>query len=510
MQDSSAALVDVMAAISEGNRDQARRELSQIGTALGADLASHILLLDRETPAETLLRLDSRFGPPATAMYRRYLAGAGDPLIEEDLAVFSIGRRPLPGPAGPDSAALLHRHAIDVIAAADFPDLGFTPVELRLIFLLVAGCDLREVAAIDGVGYETRRGQLKTVMSKLHVARQSDLVRMFLGRLLVQAGGREPAPEDMRGRQFFEVMAGPGLGQARPFMVTGRDGRQIRVVEMGPKTGQPVIVLHPMAFPVTTAAEVQAFHDQGIRALWPVRDGALSGAGGPHLSPTQQIDACCADIASLHELFCDGPVTLLGLMSGAIYATEAARRMPERIGALGLVGTCYRPRLDGSAGGALRRGLFGLVRNNPGLMMVALRLVADRMARPDQHRRMLERHYAGSAGDLAVIAQSLRDGSLKILMQRFALSLASLRNDFYLQAGFDWAALRDLPQPLHFIHGAEDPFHPVAALEDFVRRLPQGRLAVLEGTGQLMLGTHFARALALAAAIPGTRATAPP
>lgn len=499
--ESKAALLNVMTSLSEGDPERAAREIGSFTRIINGDIRRQMVLIDLAAPESALLRIESRFGRNALQLFQRFSATHLSTASSGDLAVFSITPR---GPAAPtDSglALLMHRHVIDCMTAADFPGQTFTPVELRIIFLLVAGHDLREIAALDNVGYETRRGQLKTIMSKLHMSRQAELVRMFLGRLLVQIGGPEVEAANTPHQLFFDTLNRPGLEQARPFVLTGRNGRQVRVVEMGPKTGQPVIVLHPMVFPVTGIAEIRSFHAHGIRALWPIREGALSGPVTP-LSPAQQLQSGIEDVALLHEMFCDGPVTLLGLMSGATHAIEIARKLPDRIGALGLIGACHRPRTDGVAGGALRRGLFSLARNNPGIMMAALRLVAEKLARPLSYRRLISQHYQASPGDLEVIAQGLRDGSLETLLQRLSTSLGSLRNDFFLQADFDWSVLHSLPQPVHFIHGAEDPIHPASGIRALVERLPHAQLAVIEDAGQLLLRQHFDRALALAAQIP--------
>lgn len=507
--DSKAALINVMTSLTGGDLERAEREIGQFNRVFDGDIGRHVVLIDLQNPDPGVLRLEARFGHHATLMFQRFTAAGCETLIEGELALFRITSSGGSALSNSGMVLQMHRHAIDCIAAADFPDQSFTPVELRIIFLMVAGYELRELAAIDEVGYETRRGQLKTIMSKLHLSRQAELVRMFLGRLLVQIGGPESEPLDTPHQIFFDTMNRPGLERARPFVLTGRNGRQIRVVEMGPKTGQPVIVLHPMVFPVTTTTEVAAFHEHGIRALWPIREGALSGPAAP-LGPTQQLQSSLEDIALLHEMFCDGPVTLLGLMSGATHAIEAARRMPTRIGALGLVGACYRPRTDGLASGALRRGLFSLARNNPGIMMAALRLVAERISRPASYKRLINQHYHSSPADLAVIEQGLRDGSLESLLQRLSISLGSLRNDFFLQADFNWSLLRELQQPVHFIHGAEDPIHPAAGIRSLLGQLPHARLAIMEGAGQLLLQQHFGRALALAAQIPQPVATPAP
>lgn len=63
---------------------------------------------------------------------------------------------------------------------------GLTAAEGVVLGLLATGCSLREIAEQRGVHLETVRHQCKTVLSKMHCRRQSDLVRVVA--LLSQQG----------------------------------------------------------------------------------------------------------------------------------------------------------------------------------------------------------------------------------------------------------------------------------------------------------------------------------
>ena len=57
----------------------------------------------------------------------------------------------------------------------------FTPAEARIASLIVTGQSVSQIAASTGVGLETIRSQLKSVLSKTGVHRQVDLVRLLSG-----------------------------------------------------------------------------------------------------------------------------------------------------------------------------------------------------------------------------------------------------------------------------------------------------------------------------------------
>lgn len=50
----------------------------------------------------------------------------------------------------------------------------------------------------------------------------------------------------------------------------------MRYLEIGPVTGQPVIILRPMVFPYIDDKDVALFDTLGWRILWPIRAGCLS------------------------------------------------------------------------------------------------------------------------------------------------------------------------------------------------------------------------------------------
>jgi DNA-binding CsgD family transcriptional regulator len=57
---------------------------------------------------------------------------------------------------------------------------GLTAAETRLTMILLEGHSLKEAADLCGVTQNTAKTQLKSVFSKTHVQRQSELVRILL------------------------------------------------------------------------------------------------------------------------------------------------------------------------------------------------------------------------------------------------------------------------------------------------------------------------------------------
>ena len=507
--DREIALRDVFTALVGGNEEAADKALSTFGLDPVERVLSAAVLIDLSLPMPECLSLAEQAGSWVTPPLIKLLSGNTQRVVDGAAAAVLLGPTVISGVASgrlrkAGTALILRPDAIGHLAAADFPGIQLTPVEIRILYLLVVGLDLREMAELDGVGYETRRGQFKALAAKLGMPRQMDLVRMLLGRLLVLLG--RTADTVSRHAAFFRETGDRRFGGGRPFVLHGPDGVEVRAVEIGQGRGPAMIVLHPQAWPLMTGAEVAAFENEGLRTLWPLRSGALAPGATP-LSLDSQRERSIESIRVLHEMFCDGPVPLIGLISGAPFAIDAIRAMPEKFSSLTIVGACHRPNTSGNGAGALRRGLYWIAQRNPAFLGMALRMMSAQMSRPGAYARAILHHYAESPADLAIVGRTIRDRLADRMQSRYASSLASIRNDFLFQSTFDWSLLAEVSLPVQLIHGAEDPVHPLSDIQDLADRLPQAAVDVIPNAGQLLLFEHLEKVIAL---LPGPRFVSPP
>jgi len=502
--DHDIALRDMFTALVGGDEKAADEALSTLGVDPLEKLLSSAVLIDLSLPMPHCVSLAEQAGPWALKSLIDLMAGSTRRVIDDTAAAVVLGPTGAPddaaqGLGGSGTALILRPQAVDHLIAMDFPGLHLTPVELRILYLLIAGMDLREMSDTDNVGYETRRGQFKALAAKLGMPRQIDLMRMLLGRLLVLLG--RSADTTTRHAAFFRETGDPRTGGGRPFVLQRPDGVEVRAVEIGPGRGPATIVLHPQAWPLMTGAEVAAFDTAGLRTLWPLRNGALAPGALP-LSLDSQRERSIESIRVLHEMFCDGPVPLVGLISGAPFAIDAVRAMPERFSALAIVGACHRPTTGGNGAGALRRGLYWIARRNPAFLGMALRMMSAQLSRPGAYARAILHHYADSPADLAIVGRTLRERLADRMQARYAASLGSIRNDFLFQSTFDWSVLETLDLPVQLIHGAEDPVHPLADIRALAARLPNAHVDVIADAGQLLLFEHLIKVITLLPAQP--------
>lgn len=135
-------------------------------------------------------------GKPGAAA-RRMLVGRGDALPAYVLTVaplrtgFAIDERPLALVVVVDPV----RHAPSEIDLAEF--FGLSPAEARLATAMMAGKRLCAIAADRGVQITTVRTQLASILKKVGVKRQSDLLRVLsstgIGSVSLAAGWLDAA-----------------------------------------------------------------------------------------------------------------------------------------------------------------------------------------------------------------------------------------------------------------------------------------------------------------------------
>lgn len=130
------------------------------------------------------------------------LCAANDGIARTEALIASAGRLArlsidvcrMPGPASPAKARLAAQHHLITTVLPDEPavsdawlarltaEFALTRAEGRLLGLLGAGLEMRQVTAELGVSYATARSHLAAIFAKTGYRRQADLVRLASGR----------------------------------------------------------------------------------------------------------------------------------------------------------------------------------------------------------------------------------------------------------------------------------------------------------------------------------------
>lgn len=365
--------------------------------------------------------------------------------------------------------------------------LKLTKAELRLAIHTLAGFGLAASARLDGVSPATKKTQSRSLLSKTECADLGLLRTTALATLLSKISSDDSAAHSQADRETMDRLE-KNFGQ--PFhywALTRRDGTQARFVSFGRTEHHPILVHAPMLLPSFDQSEVDQIVESGLRLIVPLREGAFA-ANAEKLDASTYRRRYFEGLLLFHELWGQGPLLNLGLVSGCIYALEWARQSPHLVKELALVSAPIKPTQDESVAGKLRRSIFSLARNN--LPMV--RLIISRMFRRVKSDRELHsfllKAYSDSVADVTVLQEEgSKDSSRGFLDWRFRSSAESVIQDFVAQDSFSIeSALEGISVPMQLAHGDDDPIHKIENVEALVRRTEYfNELKVFSGVGQL-------------------------
>lgn len=367
---------------------------------------------------------------------------------------------------------------------------SLSPSELRVLKQIIGGMDLSGAARSDGVGHETKRSQFKSLARKLASRSQTALIARVLPLLLLDPQ-RTECHEAQSLDDYFAEAIREFIPSARFFHLGGTGAAQHRFVELGPLWGRPVAFIHPQILPDFRSPEIALLHEYGLRLIVPLRNGAVS-RNHQRLQVAAHLDHACAGIDLVTTHFTAGRLDIIACVSGCAYAVEYARRMPDRVRSLTMVGAPVLPVTDRSIAGRLRRGLFSLGTRNWDFLTAALRLYGERIARPATFRRLLLNHYAPSLSDLAIVEAEYasRDRGERG-RKLFTSSIDSIAHDFHHQMHPRWDKLPDDRFPTMFVHGTADFIHPLDGVNALARSMGGLTVQPIEHAGQLLYHQHF-------------------
>lgn len=362
-----------------------------------------------------------------------------------------------------------------------------TEAEFTLFSDLATGLSLEESALRAGVATSTRRKQLQACFRKLNVVSQAELVSLanrVIDRLSTTLGALlGPADNEWTSyARYFPVGVRCGV-------LEGVSRRAVRYLEIGPISGRPVFILHPMMFPNIEKADVELFHELGWRTIWPIRDGCLSSRNLAGIDWDRHCEQTVADIHTLQHMCADVPVPIIALVSSGAYATKFAAAYPQCVERIDYVSTCFsagkRKSRDVYFGDFLLRNL----RQNGRMAVVAIQHIAGVVFGRNQLESTLRRVFKGSAVDQAVLdeefATPARSERAKYAVRS---SIDSMRYDYLSQLSFSWSSASKLETAKQFWHGAQDRVHNLDDLSKLSQKVTGRKAKIIPELGHLTQG----------------------
>ncbi len=389
------------------------------------------------------------------------------------------------------------QYSLQIAALKDYAtrsfDKAMTASEFALFLDLATGLSVEESAASANVAISTRRKQLQMTFRKLDVVGQVELVSLanqLISRFSTELTKAVVNDETQWGGYVHHLPTGARCG-----VVEGPDHDPVRYLEIGPVTGRPVIILHPMVFPHLDEHDVRLFDELGWRTLWPIRPGCLSVHGTTSKDWAVHCDRSASDIYIMQRICAGSPTPIIAMVSSGAYATEFAEKHPDCVQQIDFVSTCFSSgkgkTRDVYFGDFLLRGL----RQNGRLTTVAIQHLAAVVFNKDQLETTLRRIFKGSRVDQDLLGLDFGSPSRRDRI-KFAVrnSVESMRLDYLSQLHFCWSRTRKLGMPLQFWHGAQDKVHNLDDLTPFSQKISGKPPKVIAEMGHLTQGTPMRQA----------------
>lgn len=256
------------------------------------------------------------------------------------------------------------------------------------------------------------------------------------------------------------------------------NGIALHVVEAGPASGPPVVLLHGYPeFWWGWHRQMAALAAAGFRAIVPDQRGYADSDKPPGVD-AYRLDVLVADVVGLLDAYQIRNVDLAGHDWGGVVAWHVALQHPERVRRLAVFNAPHPlawddARAAGDTGGGSYRWLF------------ALPWLPERLLR---------------VGDWAPLVRSLRDSSRPGTFDDAAVARyrAAWSRDDAMRAMLDWyrAASRHLPRPagdgtvtvpVQVVWGMQDRFFPARMGAWSVSHCRDGRLLEVPQAGHWLL-----------------------
>jgi pimeloyl-ACP methyl ester carboxylesterase len=365
---------------------------------------------------------------------------------------------------------------------------GLAASERQLLKGLMQGKSVQGIARELGRTEGTVRQQLKSIMAKMGVNSQQQLISSAYALTLMY-----------RQTNSAPTAASPLLQGAT--LHNGRHGVVARHV-FGLSDGVPVLFFHGALFGITAVpGMIAAAQALGLRLIAPERPGYGHTVLGDHQDP---VALAVQQAVDLLDALCLSKVVVLAHDIGTRFAARLALDAPDRVAAV-IAAPATPPMQTWSQTADMptrHRVNAWASQHLPGLMdkIVALGLSQIARAGVEEIPRLV---FDGCDFDQAVLRQ---DGAAAVLQEAFELAWAQrgagFRADMRLTNENWQEEAGRIEVPFLCLHGEESRTVSRNAVEDLARTLPKGRFRLVEAAGHSLPVSHPALILraALAAA----------
>ena len=375
-----------------------------------------------------------------------------------------------------------------------YPAAELSDAELHLMIQILCGRSLKEAANIDGVAYETKRSQFKSLASKTDTHSQSEVVRITLANLLsyiLDAVGMKAARtgSTVVDEKVFLDLYYPNTFRFHQISLEG--GRTLRVADAGPELGKPVIFVHSQTLPPPAQVQTSWLSAANTRLLIPLRHGFLQGTVKPDIAPVHLHRSAC-DIADTIRLLCNGPARLVSQSTGVAYGIRAAMDAPELVEEYTIAAAAHLGDYTSGKVHKFVSAMKKLASNNNLLLEKTYDQYIRRMSTPAGFRKLLQSTYTDSQIDVQIFNLMIDNPLIySWIFETYRLSRWSVIRDVTCGNMDIWSGIETFNGRVTFVHGANDPINPVDAARSVCSQFKNSAFVELKDHGQSLFLSCF-------------------
>ena len=371
------------------------------------------------------------------------------------------------------------------------PSADLSASETRVIFQTLSGVGLREAAATDRVSYETKRAHVKNACLKLDCSGQKYLVRKVLGQMvhLLSISDSEAVHAEVLEAYVSRYLS----NDVRLVVQRLPNGRLMRVLESGPQTGTPVIMIHGLMFPISLYGIAAHLNSANVRLIVPVREGYLESRSVFSLySRDDLLTSSLNDIALYMKQNFRRPAVVLGNSLGAVASIRFATRHPELVSRLILlsINLTRTVRSSENFAGHFYGGLRTLT-DRPDLFRLVNWQFRKYYADESICREILLRLFGSSQADIDVLEGRISGvPGHRMFSDLYQSSTSGVADDFGFVMKSWQREVGALDMPVIFIHGSRDPLTKIDEFRDIANSTPNNHIVAVVDGGHFISVSH--------------------
>lgn len=357
-----------------------------------------------------------------------------------------------------------------------------TPAEIEVIKLLNIGLSLKDIAESRGRSLATVRTQIKNILQKTDTKSQTALMRHVTSLLIIA----HSLVND-------KVKASRIESSAELHQLHDSTGRLIQYRDFGAEQDQAVVCFTPNLNDMPNPEFLYTLLGAGIRLI-ALKDGEQPVS---LIKDRQAFDRLMENYNLVLNHLQLSSAILLGHCAGGVYATEFARKFPDRVAKVVCIDTgaplSSKGQWDKMAKTARRT--FMVAKQCPSLLVWPHRLAArEFFSGPKGQQSIIEYVYGDNANDLALISDKPRIRQLIIDMLEYTLRDVKRPvrvAEMWVQ---DWSeALYKVTQdiPVVFVHGSDNRQFLLEDIEALATEHENIHVVVAQDAAQLTLITHL-------------------